>query len=147
MKESVSDLIAKAKESGADAEWLAKFPADPYLGEVSWTDFALGARDDLCVVGDASQTIYSFAGADARFLLDFKRTYPNATLVRLEHNYRSSPIVLGSGSAAPAIQPAIVARFHGRKMERPAYQPPATSNLPSRAMCALVRAKASSVRR
>ncbi|WP_243695156.1 ATP-dependent helicase [Agromyces protaetiae] len=54
----------------------------------------LGDRRDLCVVGDASQTIYSFAGATADYLLGFERTYADATLVRLEHNYRSTaPIV------------------------------------------------------
>ncbi|WP_243064142.1 ATP-dependent helicase [Humibacter sp. RRB41] len=57
-------------------------------------DLWLGDRSDLCVVGDASQTIYSFAGASSDFLLDFPRRYPDAALVRLEQNYRSSvPIV------------------------------------------------------
>jgi len=57
-------------------------------------DLWLGGRRDLCVVGDASQTIYSFAGATSEYLLGFERTYPDATLVRLERNYRSSgPIV------------------------------------------------------
>ncbi|GAB3609843.1 ATP-dependent DNA helicase UvrD2 [Humibacter ginsengiterrae] len=57
-------------------------------------DLWLGDRSDLCVVGDASQTIYSFAGASSSFLLDFPRRYSDATLVRLEQNYRSSaPIV------------------------------------------------------
>ena len=57
-------------------------------------DLWLGDRSDLCVVGDASQTIYSFAGASSGFLLDFPRRYPDATTVRLEQNYRSSaPIV------------------------------------------------------
>ncbi|WP_296195700.1 ATP-dependent helicase [uncultured Microbacterium sp.] len=75
----------------------------------------LGARDDLCVVGDASQTIYSFAGADARFLLDFERTYPNATLVRLEHNYRSSPIVLGAANRLMRGRPGALTLVSGRR--------------------------------
>ena len=54
----------------------------------------LGDRRDLCVVGDASQTIYSFAGADARFLLDFEKRYEGARSVRLETNYRSDAVVL-----------------------------------------------------
>ncbi|QEE61858.1 ATP-dependent helicase [Salinibacterium sp. dk2585] len=54
----------------------------------------LGDRRDLCVVGDASQTIYSFAGASSRFLLRFPSDYPDATVVRLERNYRSlAPII------------------------------------------------------
>jgi DNA helicase-2/ATP-dependent DNA helicase PcrA len=54
----------------------------------------LGDRRDLCVVGDASQTIYSFAGARSDYLLDFPKHYPDATVVRLEQNYRSTaPII------------------------------------------------------
>ena len=54
----------------------------------------LGDRRDLCVVGDASQTIYSFAGADARFLLEFPSRYEGARMVRLETNYRSDAAIL-----------------------------------------------------
>lgn len=54
----------------------------------------LGERDDLCVVGDASQTIYSFAGASSSYLLRFGVEFPHARQVRLERNYRSvEPIV------------------------------------------------------
>lgn len=54
----------------------------------------LGDRRDLCVVGDASQTIYSFAGADAAYLLDFPSRYEGARVVRLETNYRSDAPIL-----------------------------------------------------
>ena len=54
----------------------------------------LGDRRDLCVVGDASQTIYSVTGADARYLLEFERTHEDARVVRLERNYRSTSAVL-----------------------------------------------------
>jgi DNA helicase-2/ATP-dependent DNA helicase PcrA len=57
-------------------------------------DLWLGERRDLCVVGDASQTIYSFTGASSRYLLDFGIQYPDATIVRLERNYRSTAEVL-----------------------------------------------------
>lgn len=54
----------------------------------------LGDRDDLCVVGDASQTIYSFTGASSSYLLRFGIEFPNAREIRLERNYRSrEPIV------------------------------------------------------
>ncbi|MEV8337452.1 ATP-dependent helicase [Leucobacter sp. NPDC077196] len=54
----------------------------------------LGDRDDLCVVGDASQTIYSFAGASSSYLLRFGAEYPRAREIRLERNYRSAePVV------------------------------------------------------
>ncbi|MBB5807888.1 DNA helicase-2/ATP-dependent DNA helicase PcrA [Saccharothrix ecbatanensis] len=58
-------------------------------------DAWLGARDDLTVVGDANQTIYSFAGASPRPLLDFPRRFPEAVVVRLERDYRSTPQVVG----------------------------------------------------
>ena len=54
----------------------------------------LGDRRDLCVVGDASQTIYSFAGADARFLLEFASRHEDTRVVRLETNYRSDAAIL-----------------------------------------------------
>lgn len=58
----------------------------------------VGERKDLCVVGDASQTIYSFAGADPRYLLDFAARYENAHVVRLEHNYRSDGAILAAAN-------------------------------------------------
>lgn len=54
-------------------------------------DAWLGDRDDLTVVGDANQTIYSFTGATPNYLLDFSRTYPHATVTRLQRDYRSTP--------------------------------------------------------
>lgn len=57
-------------------------------------DAWLGERDDLTVVGDANQTIYSFTGATPDYLLDFTRRFPDATLVRLQRDYRSTPEVV-----------------------------------------------------
>ncbi len=54
----------------------------------------LGDRDNLCVVGDASQTIYSFTGATPDHLLNFRTRHPNATVVKLVRDYRSSPQVV-----------------------------------------------------
>ncbi len=51
----------------------------------------LGERDDLTVVGDANQTIYSFTGASPDYLLNFSRTYPHGTVVKLQRDYRSTP--------------------------------------------------------
>jgi len=53
-----------------------------------------GERDDVCVVGDPRQTIYSFAGATAAYLTGFTAEFPDATVVRLVRNYRSSPQVV-----------------------------------------------------
>ncbi len=57
-------------------------------------DLWLGGRDELCVVGDPAQTIYSFAGANADFLRDFPAKFPGTTSVELVRNYRSSPQVV-----------------------------------------------------
>ncbi|AOY70511.1 DNA helicase [Paenarthrobacter ureafaciens] len=57
-------------------------------------DLWLGERDELCVVGDASQTIYSFTGASPQHLLGFKARYPKATVVKLIRDYRSTPQVV-----------------------------------------------------
>ncbi len=57
-------------------------------------DLWLGGRGDLCVVGDPAQTIYSFAGASARYLTDFPRRHPGTTSIELVRNYRSTPQVV-----------------------------------------------------
>lgn len=57
-------------------------------------DLWLGDRDSLCVVGDASQTIYSFTGATPDHLLNFRVRHPNATVVKLVRDYRSTPQVV-----------------------------------------------------
>jgi DNA helicase-2/ATP-dependent DNA helicase PcrA len=68
-------------------------------------DAWLGERDDLCVVGDANQTIYSFAGARPSYLLNFAERYPQAQVIRLERDYRSTPQIVDLAnkliSAAP----------------------------------------------
>ncbi|WBC00140.1 ATP-dependent DNA helicase UvrD2 [Solwaraspora sp. WMMA2080] len=58
-------------------------------------DAWLGERDDLTVVGDASQTIYSFTGATSAYLVDFARRRREAVVVRLVRDYRSTPQVVG----------------------------------------------------
>jgi DNA helicase-2/ATP-dependent DNA helicase PcrA len=58
-------------------------------------DAWLGGRDDVCVVGDAHQTIYSFTGATPAYLLEFRQRFPDATEVRLVRDYRSTPQVVG----------------------------------------------------
>ncbi len=57
-------------------------------------DLWLGERQELCVVGDASQTIYSFTGATSRHLLEFTRKFPSAQVVKLVRDYRSTPQVV-----------------------------------------------------
>ena len=62
-------------------------------------DLWLGGRDDVCVVGDPRQTIYSFAGASPRILSDFTDRYSGATRIELVRNYRSTPQVVAVANA------------------------------------------------
>lgn len=59
----------------------------------------LGGRQDLTVVGDAAQTIYSFTGATSSYLVDFPRRHRGAVVVRLVRDYRSTPQVVGLANA------------------------------------------------
>ncbi|MDT0462729.1 ATP-dependent DNA helicase UvrD2 [Streptomyces gibsoniae] len=67
----------------------------------------LGDRDSLCVVGDASQTIYSFTGATPDHLLDFRLRHPGATVVKLVRDYRSTPQIVHLANG-------LLAQAHGR---------------------------------
>ena len=91
----------------------------------------LGDRRDLCVVGDASQTIYSFAGADARYLLEFAHRHADATVVRLETSYRSDAGILHAANelmrgrpGALRLEPSRVPASDGaaREPEATAYE-------------------------
>ena len=74
------------------------FTVDEYqdvnLLQQALLDHWLGGRDDLCVVGDDYQSIYAFTGAGPEHLLGLPVRFPQATVVRLEENYRSTPQVL-----------------------------------------------------
>ncbi|WP_433219164.1 ATP-dependent DNA helicase UvrD2 [Microtetraspora malaysiensis] len=68
-------------------------------------DTWLGGRDDLCVVGDPNQTIYSFTGATPLYLTNFAVEHPSATVIRLVRDYRSTPQVVTLANRVMARSP------------------------------------------
>ena len=95
-------LVRLFREDGeARAYWQDRFRqvlVDEYqdTNHAQYTLVNLIAREhrDLAVVGDDDQSIYAFRGADVRNILEFKRDYPDARVVHLEQNYRSSQPIL-----------------------------------------------------
>lgn len=74
----------------------------------------LGNREEICVVGDAAQTIYSFAGATSNFLLSFKNRFPEAQVFRLSRGYRSTPEIINT--ANQILRSANLVSDHGNEL-------------------------------
>lgn len=74
----------------------------------------LGNREEICVVGDAAQTIYSFAGATSNFLLTFKNRFPDAQIFRLSRGYRSTPEIINT--ANQILRTANLVSDHGNEL-------------------------------
>lgn len=95
MLEAIETRPDVAEEFRGQYRW---FSVDEYQDtnplQQALLDAWLGDRDDLAVVGDEDQTIYTFTGATSDYLTGFKRRYPQARIFRLERNYRSTPQVL-----------------------------------------------------
>ncbi len=87
--------------------------------QVSLLDLWLGGRDSLCVVGDPAQTIYSFAGASSRYLLEFPQRHPGTTSIDLVRNYRSTPQVVATANRLLADTPSAGVRLRSQQPPGP----------------------------
>nr|WP_281496771.1 ATP-dependent DNA helicase UvrD2 [Ornithinimicrobium sp. F0845] len=94
----VGILDAHPRVAGSVRDQYRHFVVDEYQDvnpvQQQLLDLWLGGRQEICVVGDPAQTIYSFTGASPRHLLEFPQRHPEATVVRLVRNYRSTPQIV-----------------------------------------------------
>src|SRR4051812_4127437 len=72
---------------------------DTNRAQYRWLQLLTGHHRNLCVVGDDSQSIYAFRNADIRNILDFQNDFPDAELIKLEQNYRSTQTILDAANA------------------------------------------------
>ena len=84
---------------------------DTNRAQYLWVKLLAAEHRNVAVVGDDDQSIYSWRGADLRNILDFEQDYPEATVVKLEQNYRSTQLILDAAHA-------VVERNEGRKDKR-----------------------------
>jgi DNA helicase-2/ATP-dependent DNA helicase PcrA len=78
---------------------------DTNRAQYRWLQLLTGEHRNICVVGDDFQSVYSFRGADIRNILDFEKDFPDARVIKLEQNYRSTQTILDAANALIAHNP------------------------------------------
>ena len=126
-----ADVIERDPEFAAAQRWRFQHVFVDEFQDASPAQFRLlqawlGDRSDLCVVGDADQAIYGFAGADPSYLVHFvahfpRERFPGVAVVQLDRNYRSTPQVVVAANAVLA-PPGRPARVEAVRPEGPAPQ-------------------------
>jgi DNA helicase-2/ATP-dependent DNA helicase PcrA len=133
-----ADVLERDTEFAAAQRWRFRHLFVDEFQDASAAQFRLlrawlGDRSDLCVVGDADQAIYGFAGADASYLAGFRRVFPSERfpavgVVQLGSNYRSSPQVVSAAGAVLGPPGRRRARVHAARPDGP---PPTFTEYPT----------------
>jgi len=109
---NVLELFAEVRERYQQAfrHVLVDEYQDTNHAQYRWLTLLTGERRNLAVVGDDAQSVYGFRGADIRNILDFGQDFPDAHIVKLEQNYRSTQTILSAANAVIAHNRSQVAK-------------------------------------
>ena len=121
---------------------------DTNHAQYRWLTLLAGERRNLAVVGDDAQSVYGFRGADIRNILDFEQDFPDAHVVKLEQNYRSTQTILSAANAVISHnrEPGAQGPLDGARRGRPDPRPRARGRARRGALRARRRSSGSSRR-